>query len=221
MTDEAPKSKLSGLPRRLLSILVGLIVTLVVGAVAEHVTDKEWLANAKAAQDQWVAAVQHTSPINVATLYGSELQAAVSGNIMGGNLSGIGAPDGRGIQSPVYALVYTAVRLWDVSGITALVQLCLGALAFAAFNFWRTKGDTLFMGDFWLTLIIAPIAIVALASLIGLVLWGIMIGALYALSWVTGLAATAAGATGVVGFCWLCVTELTKKGTEHIITPEV
>ncbi|MEQ1783291.1 MAG: hypothetical protein ABMA14_18200 [Hyphomonadaceae bacterium] len=222
MADEAPKSsRLSGLPRRLLSIVVGLIVTLIVGAVAEHVTDKEWLANAKTAQDQWVSAVQHTSPINVATLYGSELQAAVSGSIMGGNLSGIGAPDGRGIQSPAYALLYTAVRLWDVSGITALVQLGLGALAFAVFNFWRTKGETIFMGDFWLTLIIAPIAIVALASLIGLVLWGIMIGALYALSWVTGLAATAAGATGVVGFCWLCVTELTKKGAEHVITPEV
>lgn len=222
MTGEAPKPKApSGLPRRLLSILVGLVVTLIVGAVAERVTDKEWLANAKTAQDQWVSAVQHTSPINVATMYGGELQAAFSGSIMDGNLSGIGAPDGRGIQSPVYALLYTAVRLWDVSGITALVQLGLGALAFAAFNFWRTRGETIFMGDFWLTLIIAPIAIVALASLIGLVLWGIMIGALYALSWVTGLAATAAGATGVVGFCWLCVTELTKKGAEHVITPHV
>jgi hypothetical protein len=222
MTNDTPKpSRLSGLPRRMLSILIGLVVTLIVGAVAEQVTDKEWLANAKSAQDQWVTAVQHTSPINVATTFGSELQAAVSGSLKDGALSGIGAPDGRGIQSPVYALLYTAVRLWDASGITALIQLGLGALAFAVFNFWRTKGETLMMGDFWLTLIIAPIAIVALASLIGLVLWGIMIGALYALSWVTGLAATAAGATGVVGFCWLCVTELTKKGAEHIITPEV
>jgi len=55
---------------------------------------------------------------------------------------------------------------------------------------------------------------------LGWVLFGIMIGALSALSWVTGLAATAAGATGVLGFCWLCVTELTKKGAEHIVTPK-
>lgn len=222
MSDEAPKqSRISGLPRRVLSIVIGLVVTLIVGAVAEHVTDREWLASAKTAQDQWVTAVQNTSPINVATTFGSELQASVSGTVKDGAMSGIGAPDGRGIQSPVYALIFTAARLWDVSGITALVQLGLGALAFAVFNFWRTKGETIFMGDFWLTLIIAPIAIVALASVIGLVLWGIMIGALYALSWVTGLAATAAGATGVVGFCWLCVTELTKKGAEHVITPNV
>jgi hypothetical protein len=204
-----------------LSILIGLVVTLIVGAVAERVTDKEWLASAKTAQDEWVAAVQHTSPISVATMFSSELQASFSGTVKDGALSGIGAAGGRGIQSPVYALIFTAARLWDVSGITAMVQLGLGALAFAVFNFWRTKGETIFMGDFWLTLIIAPIAIVALASLIGLVLWGIMIGALYALSWTTGLAATAAGATGVVGFCWLCVTELTKKGAEHIITPDV
>ena len=69
--------------------------------------------------------------------------------------------------------------------------------------------------------IIAPLAIIALASIIGMVLWGLMMGALYALSWITGLAATAAGATGVVGFCWLCITELTKKGAEHVITPEI
>ena len=110
MTEDTPKpSRRSPACRAgCCSILIGLVVTLIVGAVAEHVTDKEWLANAKTAQDQWVTAVQHTSPINVATMYGSELQAAVSGSITGGNLSGIGAPDGRGIQSPVFALVYTA-----------------------------------------------------------------------------------------------------------------
>ena len=60
-------------------------------------------------------------------------------------------------------------------------------------------------------MILAPLGVIALASVIGLVLWAVMIGALYALSSITGLAATAAGATGIVGFCWLCITELTKK----------
>jgi hypothetical protein len=47
-----------------------------------------------------------------------------------------------------------------------------------------------------------------------------MLGALSALSWATGFAATAAGATGVAGFAWVCITELTKKGAEHVITPK-
>ena len=131
------------------------------------------------------------------------------------------APDGRGLQSPFWALAITGVRLWDAAGAVSLVQLALGALAFFVLNFWRTKGETIFIGDFWLSMILAPIGIVLLASALGWALLGVMMGALYALSWVTGLAASAAGATGVVGFCWLCVTELTKKGAEHVITPEI
>lgn len=222
MMDETPKrTPFSGLSRRMLSILIGLIVTLVVGAVAEHVTSPEWLAGAKQAQQGWIDAVAQTSPTKVASLYGTELQSAISGDTTHGGYSGAGAPEGHGLQSPFWALAITGARLWDATGIVSLVQLALGALAFAAFNFWRTKGETIFLGDFWVTMIVAPLAIVLLASVLGMALWGIMIGALNALSWVTGLAATAAGATGVVGFCWLCVTELTKKGAEHIITPEV
>jgi hypothetical protein len=225
MTDEQPNPSksggpFSGLGRRVVSILVGLVVTLIVGAVAERVTSPEWLAQAKDSQAQWMSAVAKTSPVSVATLYGDELQSAISGDAAKG-WSGFGAPEGRGLQSPFYALVFTAARLWDASGVAALVQLALGALAFAVLSFWRTKGETIFMGDFWLSLIVWPIAVVALASVIGVVLWGIMLGALSALSWVTGLAATAAGATGAVGFCWLCITELTKKGAEHVITPKV
>lgn len=222
MTEENPKpSRVSGLSRRLISIIIGLVVTLVVGAVAERITDAEWLAQAKDAQAQWINAVAETSPISVATTFGTELQGAISGDTSQGAWSAIESPDGHGISSPAYAIIFTALKLWESSGFVALVQLVLGALAFAVINFWRTKGETIFIGDFWLTLILAPLGIIALASLIGLVLWALMIGALYALSWVTGLAATAAGATGVVGFCWLCVTELTKKGAEHVITPKI
>lgn len=219
--DTPKKSPFSGLSRRILSILIGLVVTLVVGAVAERVTSPEWLASAKEAQQHWIDAVAQTSPLKVAELYGTELQSAFTGDTTHGGYSGAGAGDGRGLQSPFWALVITGARLWDVTGVVSLVQLGLAALALAVFNIWRTKGDTIFFGDFWLTMIFAPIAIVLIGSVLGMILWGIMIGALYALSWVTGLAATAAGATGVVGFCWLCVTELTKKGAEHIITPEV
>jgi hypothetical protein len=70
-------------------------------------------------------------------------------------------------------------------------------------------------------MILAPIAIVVLASLLGGALWALMMAAFLSLSWLTGLAATAAGATGVLGFCWLCITELSKKGAEHVITPRL
>lgn len=211
----------NGLVKRIVGLLVGLAVTLIIGAIAERVTDAEWLMEAKDAQSQWIGAVAETSPISVATTFWTELQGAISGDTSQGAWSAIDAPDGHGISSPAFAFLFTAMKLWYASGFAAIVQLVLGALAFAVFNFHRTKGETIFIGDFWLTLIISPLAIVALASLIGMVLWGLMMGALNALSWITGLAATAAGATGVVGFCWLCVTELTKKGAEHVITPEI
>lgn len=222
MSEESNKASgpAQRLGKKVIGLIVGLAITLIVGAAAEHFTDAEWLAQAKLAQDQWIDAVYKTSPINVATTFWTELQGAFSGDASQGAWSAIDAADGHGLSSPVYALIFTALKLWTTSGFAALVQLVMGALAFAAFNFWRTKGETIFIGDFWLTLILAPLGIIALASLIGLILWGLMIGALYALSWITGLAATAAGATGVVGFCWLCVTELTKKGAEHVITPK-
>lgn len=221
MTDEQPAPKpFAGLPRRLLSIVIGLVVTLVVGAVAERVTSPEWLASAKDAQQGWIDSVSQTSPIKVGELYWVELQSALSGDTTHGGYSGMDAPEGRGLQSPFWALAITGARLWDATGLVSLVQLVLGGLAFAVLNFWRTRGETIFLGDFWISMIVSPLAIVLLASVLGLALWGVMMGALYALSWVTGLAATAAGATGVLGFCWLCVTELTKKGAEHIVTPK-
>jgi len=175
----------------------------------------------EASPEGWIDAVSETSPLEVGSLYWAELQSAFSGDTSQGAWSGIGKPDGHGVQSPFWALAMTGARLWYSTGIVSLIQLVLGALAFFVLNFWRSKGETIFLGDFWLTMIVAPIAIVLLASVLGWVLFYIMIAALTGLSWITGLAATAAGATGVVGFCWLCVTELTKKGAEHVITPKV
>lgn len=218
---DTDKPRRSGLPRRLISILVGLAVSLVIGAIAERVTSAEWLADAKLAQQGWIDAVSATSPLKVGEVYWTELQSAFSGDTTQGGYSGMGAPDGRGLQSPFWALAITGARLWDATGAVSLVQLALGALAFAVVNLWRSKGETLFFGDFALTLILAPPAIVLFASLLGWALLGIMVGALSALSWITGLAATAAGATGVLGFCWLCLTELTKKGAEHVVTPKI
>lgn len=220
-TPAKPRRPFEGLSRRLLSILVGLIVTLVVGWAAETFTSPEWLSEAKKAQQGWMDSVVATSPLAVGELYLTELNSAFTGDTASGGYSGAGAPEGRGWQAPLWALAITGARLWDAAGVVALVQLGMGLLALLVINFWRTKGQSVSFGMAWFDIALGPLAVVALASLLGGALWLLMMGALSALSWITGLAATAAGATGVLGFCWLCVTELTKKGAEHLMTPKV
>lgn len=215
-----PKRKLN----KIIVFIAGFFMSLAIGWAVENVTDREFLESATEAQAGWIEAVSNTSPIAVAGTFWDELQAAMTGHR--GAYSGLTNFDSdmsgsQGIASPVYALVITATRFLAEGGISALVQLVLGALALAVFNFQRTKGEGIFFDNFALNIVLGPIAIVVLASLIGLVLQGIMLGALYALSWVTGLAAAAAGATGVVGFCWFCITKLGEKGVEHVATPKL
>lgn len=220
-TGDAPPPK-----RRLNKVIVfiaGFFMSLAIGWLIENVTDREFLEGAKQAQDGWIKAVSETSPIAVGSTYMDELGAAFSGHhtnpasyTFDSDMSG-----GQGIASPVVALVITATRFLSEGGITAIVQLILGALAVAAFNFQRTEGKGIFFDELWTNLFLGPVAIVLLASLIGLILQGLMLGSLYALSWVTGLAAAAAGATGVVGFCWFCLTKLGEKGVEHVATPKL
>jgi hypothetical protein len=59
--------------------------------------------------------------------------------------------------------------------------------------------------------------IIFFSSLIGGALWILMMGSLTLLGKVTGFAATMAGATGIVGFCWYCIGKLTEKGAEKLI----
>ena len=227
MSEESPgqesgKPKLGSLGRSLISILIGLVITLIVGAVAERVASREWLEDAQRAQGEWIEALHATSPLQVGELYWTELQSALTGDTSNGGWSGAGSTNGRGLlQSPFWALAVTGARLWHSAGIVSLIQLAMGALAFFVLNFWRSKGETIFLGEGWLTMLAAPPAIVLLASVLGWMLFEIMNLALFSLSELTGLAATAAGATGILGFCWLCVTELAKKGAEHALTPKI
>lgn len=214
-----PKRK----PNKLIVFIAGFFMSLAIGWLVEHVTDREFLEGAKEAQDGWIKAVSETSPIAVGTTYIDELQAAFSGHrtdknsyTFNSDMSG-----GQGIASPFMALVITAISFFALGGVSAIVQLVLGALAVAVFNFARTEGKGIFFDELWTNIFFGPIAIIIAASLIGLILQGAMLGSLYALSWITGLAAAAAGATGVVGFCWFCLTKLGEKGVEHVATPKL
>lgn len=217
---DTPKTKRSW-TRRIAALLVGLAVSLVAGKIIESVSDREWLESARDAQMEWIDAVGQTSPIGVATTYWDELSAAFGDHQVDSDfLMGV-RPHSVGVMSPLTALFYTAGRFFDSGGVTALIQLGLGALAVAVMNFLRSNGRSIFFDDLYLNLFGLPALVILFASLIGAVLWGVMMGALYLLSWITSLAVWAAGATGIVGFCWLCLTKLGEKGAEHVMTPKI
>lgn len=221
MNEEAGKQpKAGGLARRAVVFIVGFAISLAIGAAVERITEQEFLETAEAAQAEWIEAVSKTSPIGVAQTFWTEISGAFTGDSSSGAWSASGGK-GHGIASPLVALAMTVWRLAYTSGLFGIIQLALAALAIAVFNYRRSHGDTILFDEYLTNLIGGPVAIVATASVIGLVLWGVMLGALYALSWITGLAAAAAGATGVVGFCWFCLTKLGEKGAEHIVTPKI
>lgn len=94
MADETQgrQRQARGLGRRIVSILLGLVATLLVGAVADRVTSPEWLAGARQAQQGWIDAIAQTSPLRAGELYWTELQSALSGDTSHGGLSGTVAP---------------------------------------------------------------------------------------------------------------------------------
>jgi hypothetical protein len=105
-------------------------------------------------------------------------------------------------------------------GLVGLIQLGLGALAVAVgLHQLKRAGDAevappvLVVG--W------PVAVIFAASVIAVALKFLMTGALFALSWITELAASAAGAGGIVGFSWYCTQKLGEKGAEHALTPRI
>jgi hypothetical protein len=222
--DGAHKAK-AGKPsrwsKRILIWVIGFFISLAAGWVVERVTEPEMLRAAKEAQDGWIKAASATSPFSVATTYWEDIQIAWRGAPPNSDHYDINASKGAGIATPIVALFITGSRFFEAGGISVIVQLLLGALAVALFNYNRSKGQTIFFEDGITNLLLAPVAIVLAASFIGLVLQLVMLGALYALSWVTGLAAAAAGATGIAGFCWFCFTKLSEKGIEHVATPKI
>lgn len=218
--EAAPKKK--RLSMRILFFFLAFFISIAIGKAFEMASDPETLATAKAAQVEWMQTVQGTSPIAVASTYWTELNGAWWGESSEGAWSAFEANGkGKGIVTPVYALVMTGARFFYEGGVPIVIQLVLGALGVAVFNFVRTNGQTILFENELTTLLFGPIAIILSASVIGLVLWVLMTGGLYLLGWATDFAAWAVGATGIAGFCVFCFGELGKKGVEHIITPKL
>ena len=200
--------------------LTGFAVSLAVGLVFDHLTKKAVLDGAVRAQGRWIAAAESTSPVAVAGAYWENLQTAWRGRSPGEISYDFDGSRGAGLWSPVVALFSTGASLYETGGLTALLQLVLGALGVAAYNHSKSRGQSIFFEDLFANLLLGPVVIVLAASVIGFALWAIMLGALYTLSWITQLAASLTGVCSVGGFCWYCVRKLGEKRAETILTPK-
>lgn len=196
-------------------------VSLGVGLVFDHLTNKTILARAVQAQCDWIKAAESTSPVAVAVTYWEELQQAAQGRPLNETRYDFDESRGAGLWSPVAALFSTAARVYETGGLAALLQLALGALAVAVYNHRNSRGRTVFFDELITNLLLGPVAIILAASVIGFALWALMLGAFYALSWVTQVAAALAGSCSVGGFCWYCVRKLGEKQVETALTPKL
>ena len=128
--EAAPKK--TRWPMRVLFFFIAFFISIAIGKVFELASDPETLASAKVAQQEWMHTVQGTSPIAVATTYWVELNGAWWGESSEGAWSAFGAEGkGKGVATPVYALLITGARFFYEGGIPIVIQLILGALGVA------------------------------------------------------------------------------------------
>ena len=122
---------------------------------------------------------------------------------------------------PFASIVHGITRTFDggigVIGMTA-IQLLLGFAAFAVITRALRPSRQAGFGDGWMNYILGPISVIILGSVIAQLFVWLMLGALYAFSWITGLAAAAAGATGIIGGLWWAGTKFAEKSIEDAIT---
>src|SRR5262249_34679416 len=126
-----------------------------------------------------------TSPIGVATTFWTELTGAFTGDTTGGSQAALISGSGLGLFSPLVALYFTVMRLFTEGGWLIVGQIALGALAVAVANFQGSNGKRIFFDEFITNALWGPFAIVISASLIGLVLWGVMWVAFHVLGWIS------------------------------------
>ena len=128
------------------------------------------------------------------------------------------------ILIPLAAIVHGVTRIVDGGLWTVLLvvfQLGVGFVAFSVITSALNKSGEPGFDDGWTNYILVPVCVILLGSLVALILQAFMLGALYLLSWITGLAAAAAGATGLAGGAWWGVQKLTEKGIEDVVTKRV
>jgi hypothetical protein len=200
--------------------LIGFAISLAVGLVFDHLTNKDILDRIENAQRGWIKAAEATTPFTVADTYWKDLQEAWRGRPLDQPAYDFDDARGAGIWSPFVALVSTGESAVRAGGLTALLQLALGALGIATFNYTKSQGRSIFFEDPYMNILLGPVAIIAAASVIGLALWLVMWAALHTLGNFITVASSLCGTCGVAGFCSYCGKKLAEKHVEHALTPK-
>lgn len=204
--------------RGFLVLGVGFLVT----KASESLLGPEALNGLYVAQASWIDTVNHMNPFALIGNYITD-----TGRAFQGEVGPDGSFHGSSYFSPLVGLYVLISDLFNQGAFFTLLQVGLGVLAVSALNMASSNGKRIFLGEphddgrFIQNLLFWPLAVVAAASVLAFVLQLLMLGALYLFSWVTGLAALAAGATGAGSFCWYCVTKLGEKSVEHVITSKL
>lgn len=208
--------------KRVISFAIAFAISLTIGKLVESVTDREALVGFYRAQGIWYQTVNDLNPLSLLHTYVSKTVAAFYGH-----LRDDGSSTGAGVWAPLKGIWYLLTDVYRQGSVFTILQLAFGALVLGALNLKRTGGKTVLLGNpdadgrTFLNLILWPPVAVVVASLLALALQLLMLTALGLFQWFTGLAAMAAGWTGVGGVCWLCFKELTERGIEHVVTPKL
>jgi ABC-type multidrug transport system fused ATPase/permease subunit len=198
-----------------------LVLLFAIGWVADFLVSPVDLAKGHETQQAWIEAVTNTSTLAVADTFYQEFVAASGGEPTNPEYYDPNRGDGNVLAAPFIALVLTVTRFFALGGLSAIVQLALGALCVFTIIFVTSKRQRIVFEHLYANIFALPILIVLAASLIGLVLQYLMLGALNVASSVTSFAAYAMGAGGVITIGWTCCVKLAGNTLEDVIKKRI
>lgn len=127
---------------------------------------------------------------------------------------------GQKLMAPLVGVAAAWTRLTHAGGSSyfwTILQLVAGLAGFLVIYSWLANGAS---DGLWFWLFGVPIGTIATASALAFAVKYIMLGALIGFGWFTCFAGLTCGATGVLGFIWLCVVKLAEHGVQGAVAPK-
>jgi hypothetical protein len=199
-------------------IIAAAVLCLLVGWLADLLVSPVEIAKAQQVQQNWIDAVSNTSTLSLAETFWRETVAVASGAPINPDYPDPMRADGNVLLAPLFGLGATLGSYFNGGGLTAIIQLGLGALCIATINYVSSSRRSIFYTHPFANIALLPIMVVLAASLIGLVLQWLMIGALNLFGGITSFAAYAMGAGGILATAWVCCVKLGGDRLQDAIT---
>jgi hypothetical protein len=212
---------IAGLLVIVIPVALAFVALFAIGWLADFLISPVALAEGHAAQLAWIDAVSNTSTLAVAETFYQEAVAAATGQPMDPDYYDPNRGDGNVLAAPFIAIVMTVTRFFALGGLSAIVQLALGALCVFTIIFLASKRQRIVFEHLYANIFMLPILVVFAASAIGLGLQLLMLGALNAMSGVTSFAAYAMGAGGMITIGWTCCVKFTGDRLEGVIKKRI